>query len=154
MRILGSAVGTDRFALNDRKDPATLNAGKLSAERAYAHAGVSPSDIDFFELHDAFSIMACLALEACGFAPPGEGWKLAADEEIFREGKIPVSTMGGLKARGHPVGASALYQICEIVQQLKGTAGENQIPRCRVAMTQSIGGAGTTMITHILGTKG
>lgn len=116
--------------------------------------GVSPQDIDFFELHDAFSIMACLQLEAAGFAERGEGWRLAAQGEIFREGKLPVSTMGGLKARGHPVGATALYQIAEIVLQIRGQAGANQLPRTDLAMTQSIGGAGTTVFAHILGKTG
>jgi acetyl-CoA C-acetyltransferase len=102
-------------------------------------------------MHDAFSIMSCLQLEAVGLARPGEGWRLAADNQIALDGSIPIATMGGLKARGHPIGASALYQTCEIVQQLTGQAGSNQLASPRIGMLQSIGGAGTTILTHIFG---
>jgi acetyl-CoA C-acetyltransferase len=93
--------------------------------------------------------MACLILEACGFARPGEGWRLSAEGEIFREGKLPISTTGGLKARGHPIGATALYQTYEIVQQLTGQAGANQLPDPKIAMLQSVGGTAATVLTHI-----
>ena len=149
VRILASSVATDWLVVEDRPDPLALEAGRRSAQMAYQWAGIGPEEIDFFEVHDAFSIMACLILEACGFAPPGEGWRLAAEGEIFREGKLPISTMGGLKARGHPIGATALYQTCEIVQQLTGRAGANQLPHPRIAMLQSVGGAAATVLTHI-----
>jgi acetyl-CoA C-acetyltransferase len=114
-------------------------------------AGIGREEISFFELHDAFSIMACLALEAAGFAKAGEGWRLAAEGEIGIGGHIPISTMGGLKARGHPIGATALYQVGEIVQQLTGQAGKNQTADGRVALMQSVGGVATTVITHVFG---
>jgi len=104
-----------------------------------------------FELHDAFTIMAALSLEAAGFARRGEGVRMATDGEIGLDGRLPISTMGGLKARGHPVGASGMYQIVEAAQQLRGEAGGNQLHGCRIGMTQSIGGSGATIITHILG---
>ena len=151
IQILASAAATDRFALTDRRDPLALEAAQEASARAYEMAGIAPQDIDFFEAHDAFSIMACLQLEAAGFARPGEGWRLAAEGEIFREGRLPISTMGGLKARGHPIGASALYQVAEMVLQMRNLAGGNQLPRADLAMTQSIGGAGTTVFAHILG---
>jgi acetyl-CoA C-acetyltransferase len=111
---------------------------------------VGPDEIDFFEIHDAFTIMSALSLEACGFAERGQGPRLAVDGEITPQGRIPITTMGGLKARGHPVGATGMYQIVEAVQQLRGEAGEAQIENARVGMTQNIGGSGATIITHIL----
>jgi acetyl-CoA C-acetyltransferase len=101
-------------------------------------------------LHDAFSIMAALSLEACGFAERGQGPRLALDGEICPTGRIPIATRGGLKARGHPVGATGVYQIAEIVQQLRGEAGKNQIPEARIGMAQNIGGSGSNIVTHIL----
>jgi acetyl-CoA C-acetyltransferase len=150
VRILASAVATDVFAMQDRPDPLALEASRRATALAYSQAGIRPADLDFYELHDAFSIMACLQLEAAGFAERGRGWQMAADGAIFPEGKLPVSTMGGLKARGHPIGASAIYQVAEIVLQMRGLAGANQLSRADVAMTQSVGGAGTTIFSHIL----
>lgn len=150
IRVAGSAVATDSVALHDRTDPLLLHAARLSAQRAYAQAGLGPQDIDFFELHDAFTIMAALSLEAAGFAARGAGVRLAMDDEISLHGRVPVSTMGGLKARGNPVGAAGLYQAVEAVQQLRGEAAENQLQGCRVGMLQNIGGSGAVAVTHIL----
>jgi len=150
VHIAASAMATDSVALHERDDPLFLGAAYASARRAYDEAGLGPQDVDFFELHDAFSIMAALSLEAAGFAGRGEGVRLAMEGEITLQGSIPISTMGGLKARGHPVGASGMYQVVEAVQQLRGQAGENQLPGPRVGMTQSIGGCGATVVTHIL----
>lgn len=149
VRILASAVATDAVALHDRRDPLFLQAAHDSAYKAYRQAGLKPEDIDIFELHDAFTIMAALSLEACGFAPRGEGVRLAKEGQIALEGRIPISTMGGLKARGDPVGATGIYQVVELVRQLRGEAGKNQVD-CQVGMAQSIGGTGATAITHIL----
>jgi acetyl-CoA C-acetyltransferase len=149
IRIKGSAVATDSLSVHDRRDPLWLQAAEDSAQRAYRQAGVRPGDIDFFELHDAFTIMSALSLEACGFAERGKGVWLARDGEITPGGRIPITTRGGLKARGHPVGATGLYQIVETVQQLRREAGDNQIDHARVGMTQNIGGSGATIITHI-----
>ncbi len=151
VRILASSVATDRFRVGDRANPLRLSAAQESGQKAFRQANVNRDDVDFFELHDAFSIMACMQLEAAGFAKPGEGWRLAAEKRIELKGDIPITTMGGLKARGHPIGATALYQACEIVLQLTGRAGKNQLKDPQVAMMQSVGGAGTTLITHILG---
>ena len=133
----------------DRAQPLHLAAAARSAQGAFDAAGITRQDVRFFELHDAFSIMACLLLEACGFAAPGRGWELAASGEIGLQGRMPIATMGGLKARGHPIGATALYQTCEIVQQLTGQADANQLDNPGVAMLQSVGGAGTTVLTHL-----
>lgn len=150
VRIKGSALAIDSLSIHDRRDPLWLQAAEDSANKAYRQAGVGPTDIDFFELHDAFTIMAALSLEATGFAERGKGTWLARDGEITLEGKIPICTQGGLKARGHPVGATGLYQIVEAVQQLRGQAGENQVTNARLGMTQNIGGSGATIVTHIL----
>ena len=148
--IAASAAGTDSIALHDRHDPMTLAAAKISAERAYAQAGVGPADIDVFELHDAFSIMAALSLEAAGFAERGQGPRLGLEGQIGPNGKAPIATMGGLKARGHPVGATGAYQIVEVYRQLIGDAGETQVPGAKIGMAQNIGGSGASLITHIL----
>ena len=149
VRVLGSAVATDSLSVHDRRNPLWLQAAEDSAQKAYRQANVGPEDVDFFELHDAFTIMAALSLEAAGFAERGKGTQLARDGDITLNGKIPITTMGGLKARGHPVGATGLYQIVETTQQLRGTAGENQIANARLGMSQNIGGSGATIITHI-----
>jgi acetyl-CoA C-acetyltransferase len=150
VRVIGSASATDTLAIHDREDPLWLKAAELSAKRAYAQAGVGPDDLDLFELHDAFSVMAALSLECCGFAERGQGVRLAQNREIFPDGRIPVATMGGLKARGHPVGATGLYQLAEATLQLRGAAGAAQIADARLAMAQNIGGSGATIVTHIL----
>lgn len=149
IKMLAASVVTDRFRIDDRPDPLRLEASARSARAAFKRANVHRSDLDFFEVHDAFSIMAALILEAVGFAEPGQGWRLAAEGEICPGGSVPISTMGGLKGRGHPIGASAIYQTCEIVQQLTGTAGANQLPDPHLALLQSVGGAGSTVLTHI-----
>ncbi len=150
VRIAASTIATDTLAIHDRKNPIWLQAAEDSARQAYKLSGYTPADIDFFELHDAFTIMSALSLEACGFAEPGQGTRLAKDGDITLSGKIPICTMGGLKSRGHPVGATGVYQIVETALQLRGEAGENQLPNARVGMAQNIGGSGATIVTHIL----
>ncbi|MGQ9598874.1 MAG: thiolase domain-containing protein [Anaerolineae bacterium] len=150
VRIRASSMATDAVAVHDRPDPLWLSAAEASAFKAYQQAGVGPRDIDLFELHDAFTIMSALSLEAAGFAERGKGVWLAQAGEIAREGRIPICTMGGLKARGHPVGATGVYQVVEAVLQLRGEAGPNQIQNARLGMAQNIGGSGATVITHIL----
>lgn len=151
VRILASSVVTDRFRIDDREDPLQLEAAHRSSHDAYRKANINREDIHLFEVHDAFSIMACLQLEAAGFAGPGQGWRLAVEDEIRLQGQIPITTMGGLKARGHPIGATGLYQVCEIVLQLTGRAGENQVRNAEIGMMQSVGGAASTVLTHIFG---
>ena len=151
VQILASSVVTDRFRIDDRKDPLQLEAAQRSSHDAYRKANINREDINLFEVHDAFSIMACLQLEAAGFAESGKAWRLAVEDEISLRGQIPITTMGGLKARGHPIGATGLYQACEIVLQLTGRAGENQVPNAEIGMMQSIGGAASTVLTHIFG---
>lgn len=146
-------MATDAVAVHDRPDPLWLSAVHASSFKAYQQAGVGPQDIDLFEVHDAFTIMSALSLEAAGFAERGKAVWLAQSGDITREGRIPICTMGGLKARGHPVGATGIYQVVEVAQQLRGDAGKNQIPNARLGMAQNIGGSGATVITHILETQ-
>jgi acetyl-CoA C-acetyltransferase len=148
--IAGSGSAIDSVAVHDRRDPIWLAAAEKSAQRAYAQAGLGPQDIDIFELHDAFSIMSALSLEACGFAERGQGPRLALSGDICRGGRIPICTMGGLKARGHPVGATGIYQVVELIEQLRGEAGLNQVEGASIGMAQNIGGSGAAIITHIL----
>lgn len=148
--VAGSASATDSIAVHSRKDPLFLSAAYQSAKRAYEMAGVGPEDIDVFELHDAFSIMSALSLEACGFAERGQGVRLGLDNEISPTGRVPVCTRGGLKARGHPVGATGMYQVVEVVQQLRGECNGTQVDGATIGMAQNIGGSGATILTHIL----
>ena len=150
VRIIGSGAATDNAALHSRKDPLWLSAAEKSARQAYAQAGIGPEQIDLFEAHDAFTVISALSLEACGFAERGKGPELAEDGSITLSGRVPISTQGGLKARGHPVGATGLYQIVEAVRQLQGLCGEGQVEGAKIAMTQNIGGIGTNVLTHIL----
>ncbi len=150
IKIIGSASATDSIAIHSRKDPLWLAAAEKSARKAYDQARLGPQDIDFFELHDAFSIMSVLSLEACGFVERGKGPILGLHGDISINGKIPITTRGGLKARGHPVGATGMYQIVEAVQQLRGEAAPTQVDGAKIGMTQNIGGSGATIITHIL----
>ena len=150
VRIRASAAATDTIALHDRRDLLGLEAATASAAKAYRQAGVTPKDIDLFELHDAFTIMSVLSLESCGFADRGRGVRLGAEGDITIGGQIPITTMGGLKARGHPVGATGIYQVIEVVQQLRGQAGANQVRDASLGMAQNIGGSGATVVTTIL----
>src|SRR5512132_2788159 len=151
--VAGSASATDSIAVHSRKDPLFLSAAYESSKRAYDMANVTQKDIDVFELHDAFSIMSALSLEACGFAEPGQGVRLGLDNELSPNGRVPVCTRGGLKARGHPVGATGMYQIVEIVQQLRGECKGTQVDGAKIGMAQNIGGSGATILTHILKAK-
>jgi acetyl-CoA C-acetyltransferase len=150
VQIAGSGAATDTLSLHDRADLLHLQATQLSVQRAFQQAGRSPEDIDFFELHDSFTVMAALALEACGFAGRGQGYQLANEQGIGLKGTLPVSTFGGLKARGHAGGATGIYQAVEAALQLRGEAGDNQVAGAKVGLIQSIGGLGGSAVTHIL----
>ena len=150
VKIAGSAASSDTLALHDRKDMLYFDTAQLSAGKAMKQAGLTLDGIDFFEYHDAFSIYAALQLEAVGFAIKGKGWILAADGSIGLKGSIPCATMGGMKARGFPGGASGVYQAVEAATQLQGQAGANQIKDARFGLIQSLGGPASTAVSHIL----
>ncbi|MBK7319181.1 thiolase domain-containing protein [Candidatus Villigracilis affinis] len=150
VKIAGSAASSDTLALHDRKDMLYFDTAQLSAGKAMKQAGIVLGQINFFEYHDMFSIYAALQLEAVGFAIKGKGWKLAADGSIGLKGKIPCATMGGMKARGFPGGASGVYQAVEAAIQLRGQAEANQIAGATTALIQSLGGPAATAVSHIL----
>jgi acetyl-CoA C-acetyltransferase len=150
VKISGSASAADTLALHDRRDALDFEAMRISTEKALRQAGITLEQIGFFEYHDAYSIYAALALEAAGFAGRGEGWKLAADGSIARDGRIPCATMGGLKARGFPGGATGVYQAVEAAIQLRGEAATNQLAGVRIGLIQSVGGPGSTVVSHVL----
>lgn len=148
IRITGSGAASDTLALHDRDDLFALKAVTLSTQKALAQAGIGRDALDLFELHDAFTVLTVLALEAAGFAERGQGARLA--NQIGLDGALPISTFGGLKSRGNPVGATGLYQAVEAVLQLRGQAGANQVANAKVAMIQNLGGLASTAVTHVL----
>ncbi len=148
--IVGSAVATAPPALHDQDDPLTLASAARAAATAFQRAGLTTADVDFFELHDVFSVFAALALEASGFAGRGEGWRLALDGQGSRESQLPILTFGGSKARGDTGGATGVYQVAEAALQLQGRAGEAQVAGAKIGMTQCVGGSGGTCATHLL----
>ena len=150
VRISGSAAVTDTLALHDRPDPLAFHAARLSVERACRQAGIMPQDVHLFELFDAYSIYAILSLEAAGFAERGHGWELAQVDLLSLGGELPISTFGGLKARGNPGGATGVYQAVEAVLQLRGQADANQVPDAARALVQSLGGPASSAVTHVL----
>ena len=150
VRVAGSASACDRLALHERRDPLWFKAAQFSAEKVIKQAGITLDQTSLFEYHDAYSIYAALSLEAVGFARRGQGWKLAQDGAITLSGKIPCATLGGLKARGNPGGATGVYQAVEAAAQLRGQAGANQIAGARHALIQSLGGPASTAISHVL----
>ena len=149
VRLIGSSLVTDTLSIHDRPEPLVWDAARLSIERACRRAGIMPKDVDFFEYHDATSLHAAISLEAAGFAAQGQGWMLADPEVIGLQGQIPVATYGGLKARGHPLGATGLYQAVEAVLQLRGDAGKNQVPNAKIGLIQSLGGMASTAVAHV-----
>lgn len=150
IKVTGSAVAVDALSLHDRVNPLTFPAARQSLRETCLQAGILPEDADFFELGDAYTIYAALTLEACGFSKPGESAKLAKEGHFSLNGKLPINTLGGMKGRGNPLGASGAYQLVEAVQQLRGEAGGNQMKKVRRALVQSLGGPASTAITHVL----
>lgn len=150
IKIIGSGQATDTIALHDREDITFLNSTALAAEIAYKMANKNPKDIDVAEVHDCFTIAEICATEALGFIDKGQGGKLVESGATAIEGKIPVNTSGGLKSKGHPVGASGIAQVAEIVHQLRNEADKRQVKGARVGLTQNMGGSGGSAVVHIL----
>jgi acetyl-CoA C-acetyltransferase len=150
VEIAASAVSTDTLSLHRRRDITTFEASRRAATRAYAAAGVKPESVELLEVHDAFSVLGIMALEDLGFAEKGQGINLVKNGQCMRDGRLPTNTFGGLKARGHPVGASGVYQMAEITLQLTNEAGKCQVPQADVGLSQSVGGIGSTVAVHIL----
>lgn len=150
IRIAASSAATSPVALERREDKLSLEAVRHSTSQALSQAGIHHAAIDLFEMHDAYTIMSVLCLESAGFTDPGTATEFARDGRIEIGGDLPVATMGGLKARGHPVGATGVYQLVEAYLQLAGAAGANQVAGAGTALVQNIGGTGSTVVNHIL----
>jgi len=150
-RVLGGAVATTEFSMYERKDMLDFRATRDAFGQALERAAVPRSKLDLVEVHDAFSVVGALSLEAMGFSKRGMGSKDASQGKYSRDGELPINTFGGLKARGHPVGATGLYQIAEAYLQVTGQAGKNQIDGAEFAATQNIGGVDTTSAVHVFG---
>ncbi len=151
VRVLGFGQASDSLALYRRPDLTTLPAARQAAQRAYRMAGVSPREISLAEVHDCFTIAEIIATEDLGFFQPGEGGEAAKAGATSRDGQIPVNPSGGLKAKGHPVGATGVGQLVEATFQLRGEAGERQIDGAELALTHNVGGSGATCVVTILG---
>jgi acetyl-CoA C-acetyltransferase len=149
VKIVGSGLATAPMALADRRDPATLDAVKLAAERAYAMAGSDPGKIQLAEVHDCFSIAEICCTEALGIVERGCGGAAVRAGDTALGGRVPVNTSGGLKSKGHPVGATGVAQAIEIYQQLRGEAGERQVDGAHTGLTQNMGGSGASSVVHI-----
>jgi acetyl-CoA C-acetyltransferase len=149
VKIRGGGLATAPMALADRADPSALDAVSLAATRAYRAAGVGPSDIQVAEVHDCFSIAELCVLEALCFAKAGGAAELTRAGETTIGGRIPINTSGGLKAKGHPVGATGVAQVIEIVEQLRGEAGARQVADATIGLTQNMGGSGASSAVHI-----
>lgn len=150
VKVSASSCASDALAIDHRTNPLALQAAQDSALRAYRMANKTPADINFFEPHDAYTVITALSLEAAGFADPGTATQAAAEGAFSRDGRLPITTFGGLKARGHPVGATGVYQIAECFLQLTEQAGLLQVANAQVAMAQNLGGAAGSAFTHIL----
>jgi len=148
--ITGSGMATDTVTLANRGELAELGAVKLAGERAYAMAGRKPEDINLVEVHDCFTIAEIMATEALGFFAPGEGGPAVEKGLTSLTGRIPVNTSGGLKSKGHPVGATGVAQVVEITTQLRGQAGQRQVTGATIGMAQNMGGSGGSSVVHIL----
>jgi acetyl-CoA C-acetyltransferase len=150
IKIKGIGAATGPIALHDHADFTRIDAVRLAAERAYKMAGATHEDISFVEVHDCFSIAEIIVAEELGFFEYGKGGKAIAEGQATYGGKIVINTSGGLKAKGHPVGATGTAQIIEAVEQLRGEAGKRQVKDCKLGMTQNMGGSGGSSVVHIL----
>src|ERR1051325_9086829 len=153
VRILGIAQASDFVALDQKADITTFPAVRRAGDRAYNMAGLGPNDIQFAELHDCFTIAEIIASEDLGFTARGNGGPYAFEGCTLRTGPRPINTSGGLKAKGHPVGATGVAQICDLMLQIRGQAGERQIPRHELGLAENLGGSGGTCVVTILGAQ-
>jgi acetyl-CoA C-acetyltransferase len=149
VRIRGIAQASDRLALHEKADITTFPAVRCAAEKAYAMSGVAPSDIDFAELHDCFTIAEIIALEDLGLFPRGQAGPAGLAGRTARDGELPINSSGGLKSKGHPVGATGVAQVCEVFWQLRGEAGKRQLNDVSIGLTQNLGGSGATAVVGV-----
>jgi acetyl-CoA C-acetyltransferase len=150
IKIIGCGMATDSIALHDRRDLTSLDAVRISAEQALKMAGKKIGDINVTEVHDCFTIAEIIVSEALGMFPAGKGALACTNGETRVEGKFPINASGGLKSKGHPVGATGVAQAIEIVHQLRGEAGKRQVKNAKIGMTQNMGGSGGSSVVHIM----
>ena len=150
VEVAGTAVSTDYTSIAQRQNPLEMNAIKTAADRAYKMAGIKANEIDLAEVQDDYTINGILGIEGLGLAEKGKGAKLVNSDDVEREGKIPVNTFGGLKARGNPIGATGLYQLAEITLQLQGKAGDHQVEDAEYGVAQNMGGMASICAVNVL----
>jgi acetyl-CoA C-acetyltransferase len=150
IKVVGSGQASDTISLHQRKDITFLESTAVAAQQAYDMAKVGPSDMDVAEVHDCFTIAEICVLEALGMVERGQGGKAAESGETALGGRMPINTSGGLKSKGHPVGATGIAQIHELVLQLRGDAGPRQVDKARRGLAQNMGGTGASSTVHIL----
>jgi len=148
--IIGSDLCVDYMPIFEKEDPTSWEANRIAAKNAFQQAEISPKDIDVAELHDAFTSVELIAYEDLGFAEPGKAHEKIDDGYFELDGKLPVNTSGGLKAKGHPISATGLAQIYELVEQLRGNCKERQVSNPKIALAHNVGGAGGTIEVNIL----
>lgn len=150
VKVTGTGQGSDTLSISNRKDITKIRSTIAAANRAYKMAGIGPGDIDLAEVHDSYTISEILAVEDLGFFEKGQGGKATEEGETSLKGSIPINTSGGLKARGHPFGATGIAQVNELVIQLRGKADQRQVKDARRALAHNMGGTGGTSVVHIL----
>ena len=150
VRIRAVAQSSDTLALHEKSEITTFHSVVTAAQAAYHASAVSPQDVDLAEVHDCFTIAEIVATEDLGFCRKGDGGPFAASGCSALDGRLPVNASGGLKSKGHPVGATGTGQICDVVQQLRGDAGARQVARHRLGLAQNLGGSGATCVISIL----
>ena len=150
VRIKASVQTSDAIALHSRKDLSTIPVVQTAADKAYKMAGISPDDLDVVEVHDCFTIAELVVMEELGLVERGKSGDAVSSGMTKIGGKIPINTSGGLKSKGHPVGATGVAQVAEIVEQLRGNAGERQVQNAKIGMTQNMGGSGGSCVIHVL----
>jgi acetyl-CoA C-acetyltransferase len=150
VHVIGSGQAQDTFCLHERESLTTVKAAKSAAQEAYKEAEVKPKDIEVAEVHDCFTIAELIAYEDLGFCKPGQGGKLVESGETSLGGSLPVNTSGGLKSKGHPVGATGTAQIAELYLQLTGQADRRQVKDAKIGLAHNLGGSGATAVVHIL----
>ena len=150
VKVIGMGAATDTIALHNRKDMTFLDSTATAAEQAYQQSGKGPGDLDLVEVHDCFTIAEIIATESLGLFERGQGARAAEAGETRYDGKVPVNVSGGLKSKGHPVGATGVAQIYEIVKQLRGDADDRQVAGARCGLAQNMGGTGASTLVHIL----
>ena len=150
VRVRAVAQASDHLALDEKEDITTFPAVVAAGNKAYERAGIGPADIDFAELHDCFTIAEIIALEDLGFVERGRGGPATLEGRTSPEGERPINISGGLKSKGHPVGATGVAQICEVAAQIRGECGERQIKKVNVGLAQNLGGSGATAVVSIL----